>query len=301
MTAAYLSFTQEQIEQRLKAARRRSTACDLCPRKCLVDRLADQKGFCGLGNSALISSINLHHGEEPPISGKSGSGTIFFSGCNLACVFCQNYPISQLRHGHPMTSSQLAAGMLNLQSRGAHNINLVTPSHAVWPFLEAFALAFEQGLEIPIVYNTSAYDSVETLVLLAGIVDIYLPDLKYADDAQAKRLSQADDYWETATRAILEMHRQVGFLKTDQNGIAMRGLILRHLVLPGGLAGTRQVFDFVKENLGEQTAISLMRQYFPANRAHELPPLNRTLNDEEFKAARDLLEYFELDKGWIQE
>ena len=200
-----------------------------------------------------------------------------------------------------MTSSELAAGMLDLQSRGAHNINLVTPSHAVWPFLEAFAQAVKLGLEIPIVYNTSAYDSVETLALLDGIVDIYMPDLKYADDAQAKRLSQADDYWEIATRAILEMHRQVGFLETDQNGVAKRGLILRHLVLPGGLSGTEQVLEFLKENLGGQTSISLMRQYFPANRALELPPLDRPLRDEEFKEAKELLERFELDKGWIQE
>jgi putative pyruvate formate lyase activating enzyme len=301
VTAAYLSFTQEQIEQKLEAASLRSTACDLCPRTCLVDRLADQAGVCGLGKGALISSINLHHGEEPPISGTGGSGTIFFSGCNLACVFCQNYPISQLRHGRPMTSSELAAGMLDLQGRGAHNINLVTPSHAVWPFLEAFAQAVKQGLEIPIVYNTSAYDSVETLALLDGIVDIYMPDLKYADDAQAKRLSQADDYWQIATRAILEMHRQVGFLETDQNGVAKRGLILRHLVLPGGLAGTERVLEFLKENLGGQTSISLMRQYFPANRALELPPLDRPLRDDEFKEAKELLERFELDKGWIQE
>ncbi len=301
MTARYLKLPAGEIARRAQRACELSSPCRMCPRACGADRPAGEEGACGLADVARVSSANLHHGEEPPISGRRGSGTVFFTGCNLACVFCQNYPISQLRNGQPFSTAELARVMLRLQARGAHNINLVTPSHAVWPILEALAPAAEGGLEIPIVYNSSGYDASAALELLDGIVDIYMPDLKYGSDEVAARLSGADNYWATATWALCEMQRQVGDLVLDGDGLATSGVLVRHLVLPEDLSGTERVVRFIAAELGRSTAVSLMRQYFPANKALRLPPLDRSLSATEFDAAREMLERYELDKGWIQE
>jgi len=302
MKARYLKLSSGEIAKRAHKARELSSPCRLCPKECAADRPAGEEGECGLADLVRISSANLHHGEEPPISGSRGSGTIFFTGCNLACIFCQNYPISQLRNGRSIQADELAQVMLGLQARGAHNLNLVTPSHAVWPILEALAQAAGNGLEMPIVYNSSGYDSQAALELLDGLVDIYMPDLKYGSDEVAERLSGADDYWQTATRALCEMHRQVGDLVLDgDSGLALSGLLVRHLVLPEGLSGTERVLRFIATDLGRSTAVSLMRQYFPANKALRLPPLDRSLLTAEFDAAREMLERYELDNGWIQE
>lgn len=301
MTARYLRLSAGELGRRARRARELSSACGLCPRECRANRPAGEAGECGLAEQPRISSANLHHGEEPPISGTRGSGTIFFSGCNLACVFCQNYPISQLRHGRDVSTAELAQAMLSLQGRGAHNINLVTPSHAVWPILEALALAADGGLHLPLVYNCSGYDSVLALELLDGIVDVYMPDLKYGSDEVAVRLSGISDYWQTATAALREMQRQVGELRLDDDGVALSGLLVRHLVLPQELSGSERVLHFIASELGKSTAVSLMRQYFPANKAPRLPPLDRPLLPAEFEAALEILERHKLDSGWIQE
>ena len=273
--AAYNKISLAELNTRAQKARELSSPCTMCPKACGVDRTQGEEGDCGIGDVVKISSANLHHGEEPPISGWRGSGTIFFTGCNLACVFCQNFPISQLRHGEEMSHQQLAQAMIRLQSREAHNINLVSPSHMVWHFLEALVLAREQGLVIPIVYNSSGYDAVDSLKLLDSVIDIYMPDLKYGEDKAAQELSNADDYWDTATGALLEMQRQVGSLEIDSEGVATKGLLVRHLVLPEELSSSKKVLGFLSEKLGKRTFVSLMSQYFPAHKAVSMPPLDR--------------------------
>ncbi len=300
ITPAYIQMTSDELKRRIEKARVLSVSCFLCPRHCLVNRVEGEIGFCGVGNRALLSSANLHHGEEPPISGFRGSGTIFFSGCNLCCVFCQNYPISQMRHGRPVSTAELAEAMLSLQERGAHNINLVTPSHMTWLFLEALAVAVAAGLKVPIVYNSSGYDGIEALQLLDGIIDIYMPDLKYSSNDAAQRCSSAENYWEVATAALKEMLRQVGHLELDPEGVATRGMMIRHLVLPGDLSGTEKALTFIAEDLGAQTYVSLMRQYFPANRAPGIPPLDRQLTSDEFEHAVEILHRLGLENGWVQ-
>jgi putative pyruvate formate lyase activating enzyme len=299
-TPAYIQLSHQEIRNRVEKARALSVSCCLCPRNCRVNRVEGEIGFCGVSNRALLSSANLHHGEEPPISGFRGSGTIFFAGCNLRCVFCQNYPISQMKHGRPISTAELSEAMLNLQERGAHNINLVTPSHMTWLFLEAFAIAVAEGLKLPIVYNSSGYDGMDALLLLDGIVDIYMPDLKYSSNDSAQRCSGADNYWEVATAALKEMLRQVGHLGLDDEGAAMRGMLIRHLVLPGDLSGTEKVLIFIAEQLGVQTSVSLMRQYFPAHRAPGIPPLDRPLTSDEFEHAVEILYRLGLENGWVQ-
>jgi putative pyruvate formate lyase activating enzyme len=254
-----------------------------------------------MGWLPVVSAVNLHRGEEPPLSGTRGSGTIFFAGCNLACRFCQNWPISHLRHGEEQSIPTLAGAMLALERRGAHNVNLVTPTHFTPQFLAAAMVARRQGLTVPFVWNSSAYERVETLRLLDGVVDLYLPDLKYGDDASALACSNAPGYWATATAAIAEMARQVGPLRLDDDGIAVRGLIVRHLVLPGGLAGTRRVLEWVAEHLPAGTALSLMGQYFPAGDAVDDPQLGRKLTPEEYAAACALLDEFPEIDGWTQD
>ncbi len=274
--------------------------CTLCPRACEVNRLKDEKGFCRTGKLAKVASHNLHYGEEPPISGFRGSGTIFFSHCNLRCIFCQNYPISQFGHGEPVTPQRLAQMMLNLQKRGAHNINLVTPSHIVPQFLAALTIAAEEGLELPIVYNSSGYDGLDALKILDGVVDIYMPDLKYVTDEPAERYSHATKYWDAATAALKEMYRQVGELQMDDDGVGVRGLLIRHLVLPGGLAGSDKVFEFIATQLSPDVPVNLMSQYFPAYKAVDDVLLGRRITREEFAAAERSLHKWKLDKGWIQ-
>jgi putative pyruvate formate lyase activating enzyme len=267
-----------------------------------VDRLAGHLGYCRAGAQARVASHHVHMWEEPPISGWGGSGTIFFSHCTARCLFCQNYPISQIGTGNLVSAEQLASMMLALQAQGCHNINLVTPSHYVPQILAALQVAAERGLHIPLIYNTSGYDAVETLALLDGIVDIYLPDAKYADDDVALQLSGYVDYVEHNRRALLEIVRQVGLeVFLDEEGLAYRGMVVRHLVLPGDLSQTPQVLAWIAEHLGRETTISLMAQYFPAHRAVDHEVLGRHITPEEYQVALDALDALGFDNGWCQE
>lgn len=274
--------------------------CEVCPRKCGVNRLEGEKGFCRSGEEVIVSSYNAHFGEEPPLVGYFGSGTIFFTNCNLKCVYCQNYPISQLGNGNKVSLSELAKIMLALQKRKCHNINLVTPTHFVPQILNSLKSAIKMGLRIPIVYNTSGYDSVNTLKLLDGVVDIYLPDARYADNEIARKYSSAPNYFEIMKKALKEMHRQVGDLVTDKIGVARTGLIVRHLVLPEGLSGTKKIMRFIAREISPHTYISLMAQYFPAYQAGQFPPLSRRINREEYREALRAFKEEGLENGWFQ-
>jgi len=298
---AYIALSESgELARRAGEAYRMMRRCALCPRSCGVNRLAGERGACRTGKVAGVASSNLHFGEEPPISGTRGSGTIFFTGCSLHCRFCQNWPISRLCHGQPAPPHILAGRMLNLQRRGAHNINLVTPSHVVPQFLAALTIAAREGLCIPIVYNSSGYDGLEALRLLDGVVDIYMPDIKYAARDAAALCSDAPDYWEHVRPAIREMYRQVGPLEMDEDGIGVRGLLIRHLVLPGLIDSPDEVFEFVATELSRDVPVNLMSQYFPADRAVGDPLLGRRITREEFAAAEAALRRWGLDRGWIQ-
>lgn len=299
---SYLLLTETQLAERAAQASAQLTRCTLCPRRCGVDRTAGERGYCQAGRLAQVASWHVHMWEEPPISGWDGSGTVFFSNCTARCLFCQNYPISQLHVGEDKTPAELARIMLRLQRQGCHNINLVTPTHYVPQIIEALCVARQQGLHIPLLYNTSGYDLPETLALLEGIVDIYLPDSKYADDAVAQRLSGYIDYVINNRAALLEMARQVGAtLECDEDGLAYRGMIVRHLVLPAGLSQTAEVLGWIKEHLGQRTPVSLMAQYFPAYKALEDPQLGRRLSSAEYDEAVRTIEALGLDEGWRQE
>ena len=261
--------------------------CRLCPWKCGVDRSSKKEtslGKCQTGYNPKVASYNLHFGEEKPISGYRGSGTIFFSGCSMSCVFCQNYTISQYCYGNEITSEDLAGYMLELQRRGAHNINLVTPTHFVPQIIEALSIAVKKGLSVPIVYNSSGYDRVEALRLLEGIVDIYLPDIKYSSDEMAYRYSGIRNYVATSRAAIAEMFRQVGKLVTDERGVAVRGVIVRHLVLPNNISGTKEVLEFLS-SISTEITVNLMSQYYPEYRAYSFPELSGRLTPVEFDRA----------------
>jgi len=260
-------------------------SCTLCPRNCKVDRSKGQTGFCGIGDMPVVSSVGPHFGEESVLVGRGGSGTIFFAGCNLGCIFCQNFHISHHRHGTQVTIEELAKAMLGLQSYGCCNINFVTPTHVVPAIAAGIELARKNGLTLPTVYNTGGYDSVETLKLLDGLIDIYMPDMKYADSDVAKELSNAPDYPQINFAAVKEMHRQVGDLKTN-NGVATRGLLIRHLVLPNQLAGSFDIIDFLAEEISASTTINVMDQYRPCFKAFEHPKINRRPTREEFQSAR---------------
>jgi putative pyruvate formate lyase activating enzyme len=290
----------KDIKKKAQQAFALSRSCILCPRRCGIDRTRGEIGRCGIGNRVLISSVNLHHGEEPAISGHKGSGTVFFSGCNLSCSFCQNYPISQRSQGQEKSFDELSDDLLHLQKRGAHNLNLVTPSHMTWPILETLYRAVEKGFDLPIVYNSSAYDAVESLDLLNGVVDIYMPDLKYSDDENALRCSKANGYWEIATEAIKRMHLQVGNLEINNQGLAQKGLLVRHLVLPENLSGTPKVLNFIAQKIHPDAYLSLMRQFFPAYQSLSFSPLDRKLTDEEWQSALDALDEAGLHQGWVQ-
>lgn len=284
---SYLALLESgELELRAQAARRRMESCDLCARRCRVNRLGDARGAaCRTGALAVVHGHGPHYGEERPLTGHLGSGTIFFSWCSLRCVFCQNWTISQRGDGVETSSAALARMMLDLQRLGCHNLNLVTPSHVVAQVLEALVLAARRGLRLPIVWNTGGYDSREALDLLDGIVDIYMPDIKYADDAAALAYSRAPGYWAACTEAVREMHRQVGDLVVDEDGLARRGLLVRHLVLPGGSSGTRRVLEFLAEEISPDTYLNLMDQYRPAYRAWQHPPLDRSTTTAEYDHA----------------
>jgi len=295
----YLNI-KEEFDRRIEKAYKLLSSCEVCPHKCRVNRLKGEQGICRSGEEVIVSSYNAHFGEEPPLVGNFGSGTIFFTNCNLKCVYCQNYPISQLGNGNKVSLLELAKIMLALQKRKCHNINLVTPTHFVPQILKSLKLAIKMGLRIPIVYNTSSYESVNTLKLLDGVVDIYLPDARYADNEIAKKYSAAPNYFEIMKKALKEMHRQVGDLVTDKIGVACSGLIVRHLVLPGGLSGTKKIMRFIAREVSPHTYISLMAQYFPAYQAGQFPAMSRRINKEEYKEALEVFKEENLENGWFQ-
>lgn len=261
------------------------SSCTFCPRKCKVDRLSGEIGICKTGEKAFISSFNPHFGEEEPLVGTKGSGTIFFTHCNLLCNFCQNYDISHLGHGEEVSNEQLSGIMLHLQNEGCHNINFVTPSHVVPQILSAVEIAVKKGLSIPLVYNTGGYDRVETLVLLEGVFDIYMPDFKFWHPEVAETTCNAKDYPDIARKALIEMHRQVGDLVINDSGIAEGGILLRHLVLPGDLAGTRDIMRFVAGEISLNTYVNIMPQYRPCGKADEVKGLSVHLAQKDYKMA----------------
>ncbi len=273
------------LHKRVESARKVLADCELCPRHCHVNRLRGELGQCRTGEKAIVSSYGPHFGEESTLVGTGGSGTIFFAHCNLHCVFCQNYPISQLGEGSEASSRDLAYMMLSLQRRGCHNINLVTPTHVVPQILEGLELAIAGGLNIPLVYNCGGYESMDTLRLLDGIVDIYMPDMKYADSTIAREYSGAEDYAEVNRAAVKEMHRQVGDLLIGSEGTATRGLLVRHLVLPHRLAGTDQVAAFLADEVSSNTYVNVMAQYHPCHKAYDFPALSRSITREEYLEA----------------
>ncbi|MCU0592024.1 MAG: radical SAM protein [Desulfobacterales bacterium] len=283
---AYLqAYSSGLLRRNLAEARARMASCTLCPRMCRVDRLSGETGVCRTGRRALVSSFNAHFGEEAPLVGANGSGTIFFTHCNLLCLFCQNFEISHEGIGEDVSDEQLAGIMLALQRQGCHNINFVTPSHVVSQILAALELAVPAGLKVPLVYNSGGYDRIETLRLLDGVIDIYMPDFKFWDADVARDACNAPDYPETARQALLEMHRQVGDLELDDRGIARRGLLVRHLVMPGGLAGTREIMRFIAQQVSSRTYVNVMSQYRPCGRAHEVSGLEAALSADEYRRA----------------
>ena len=284
--------------ERVRSARRLLEECRICPRECGVNRLEGDIGVCNAPLGVKISSVGPHYGEEPPLVGFGGSGTIFFSHCNLKCVFCQNSDISHMGHGYEVSAQALADKMLQLQSMGCHNINFVTPTPYVPQILEVLELAVKDGLNLPLVYNCGGYESVETIRLLDGIVDIYMPDLKYGDEENAQTYSRAEGYFERSSEALEEMHRQVGVLKMDNRGLAQRGVLIRHLVMPHGLAGSQKVLQFIAHKLSKDSYVNIMAQYYPSFRAHEFPPLKRRITHSEYQEAIEMARCYGLHRGF---
>ncbi|MFQ5625861.1 MAG: radical SAM protein [Methyloligellaceae bacterium] len=295
---AYLALHRSgELAKRVARARARLKDCDLCARYCRMNRLETLKGAVWrTGARALVSSHGPHHGEEDPLRGTHGSGTIFFSWCNLRCVYCQNWDISQDGEGREVTAAELAAMMLSMQRQGCHNINLVSPSHVVAQILDALSIAAREGLRLPLVYNTGGYDSPEALTLLDGVIDIYMPDMKYGSSAIARKYSKIRDYLAVNRAAVKEMHRQAGDLVVDGFGIARRGLLVRHLVLPGELAGTGEVLRFLAEEVSPNTYLNILGQYRPCHRANGYPELARRPRRDEMKQAFDLARRFGLKR-----
>ncbi|MFH1122590.1 MAG: radical SAM protein [Pseudomonadota bacterium] len=286
---SYLKLHREgELAPRIQKALALMRACRICPRECGINRLAGEVGFCKTGRRAMVASYNAHFGEEAPLVGRHGSGTIFLTSCNLLCSFCQNYEISHLREGEEVAPSQMALMMIQLAQRGCHNINFVTPSHVVPQLLEALPHAIERGLRIPLVYNSGGYDRKETLELLDGIFDIYMPDFKFWDGQWADRYCNAPDYREVAVEAISEMHRQVGDLVVDDEGVATRGLLVRHLVMPNGLAGTEEIMNFLAQRISPNIYVNVMDQYRACGEAESDELLKRRLTSQEFRDAMDM-------------
>jgi putative pyruvate formate lyase activating enzyme len=285
---AYRKLPISEIEQRAQEAIAALERCRVCPRNCEVDRLNNKHATCKTGRYALVGSYGPHFGEENCLRGWNGSGTIFFGLCNLRCVFCQNWDISQMKSGTEATPKMLASMMMALQNQGCHNINFVTPEHVVPQILEALPFAIQRGLNLPIVYNTSAYDSLESLKWMEGIVDIYMPDFKFFTVEHAKLYSKAADYGEVAKRTIKEMHRQVGDLVMDDRGLAQRGILIRHLVMPAGVADTAEVVHWIAAELGVQTYVNVMAQYYPIHKTDKHPEINRRIDQTEFLEAVQL-------------
>jgi putative pyruvate formate lyase activating enzyme len=293
---SYLNLLETgELDRRIEALYERLSSCRVCPHECGVDRLKGEKGFCRVGNKPMIASYGPHFGEERPLVGEGGSGTIFFTYCNMACVYCQNWEISHEGEGEEVSEETLAKVMLILKVWGCHNINLVTPTHQIPFIVKAIKIAAESGLDLPIVYNCGGYESVETLQLLEGIIDIYMPDIKYMDEKVALRLSKVKNYPEVVKLAVKEMHRQVGDLVIE-NGIAKRGLIIRHLVLPEDLSQTEEVIKFVAQEISPNTYFNLMDQYRPCGEAWKYPPLDRKITKEEWNRALELAKKYGLKR-----
>ena len=285
-TASYLRLHERGLlKHRATSARDRMRSCNLCPRQCRVDRLAGETGFCRTAENAWVASYAPHFGEEAPLVGRHGSGTIFFTHCNLGCRFCQNYDISHEGAGQLVSHEQLAEMMMQLQQMGCHNVNLVSPSHVVPSVLAALDIAVSKGLHVPLVYNTGGYDAPETLALLDGVVDIYMPDFKFWESASGSTYCGVEDYPTVAQGALRAMHKQVGDLVMDAQGVARRGMIVRHLVMPGGVAETRAILTFIANQLSLDTYVNLMPQYRPCGQANQFPELSRRLSAREFEAA----------------
>lgn len=282
------TYESGELDKKINSAYEMLKECTLCPRNCKADRLNNEKGFCKSGKLPIVSSYAPHLGEERPLVGQYGSGTIFFTNCNLGCIFCQNYVISHLGDGTEIDIESLSAMMISLKRRGCHNINFVTPTHFVPQILASLKIAIENGLNIPLVYNTGGYDSIATLKLLDGIFDIYMPDFKYWDKEIAKEFSNAPDYPEIAKEALKEMHRQVGNLIIDNNGVAQKGLLVRHLVLPENLAGTYDTMKFIADEISSDTYVNVMAQYYPCFKASDYPLLNRRITHKEFIEAIEM-------------
>lgn len=278
-------YRDGRLSERIESALSLMESCSLCPRRCGVNRMEGEKGFCRTGRNARVASYNAHFGEEAPLVGRYGSGTIFMSSCNLLCGFCQNYDISHLNEGTDVEPEQMALMMLELAERGCHNVNFVTPTHVVPQILQALPLAVEGGLKVPLVYNSGGYDSLETLAILEGVFDIYMPDFKFWEGKWADRYCGAPDYCAVAVEALKEMHRQVGDLVTDEQGIATSGLLVRHLVMPGGVAGTEDIMRFIAGEISSNTYVNVMDQYRPCGRAHQDEHINRRLTSGEFRDA----------------
>ncbi len=288
---AYIKLLRSgELRERVAQAFRHLSVCNVCARRCRVDRRAGQVGVCRTGEQAKVSSYGPHMGEEDPLRGWRGSGTIFFTRCNLKCQFCQNYDISQTDAGHAVEPEQLASIMLNLQAQGCHNINLVSPSHVVPQIMAAALIAAQAGLRLPLVYNTGGYDSMEMLELLDGVIDIYMPDMKFSDAETARRYSKVANYPQINQAAVREMHRQVGDLHIDEQGLATRGLLVRHLVLPDSMAGTGEIVRFLANQISPDTYLNLMDQYRPAYKARHFPGLDRSLSGREYAEAARLAE-----------
>lgn len=288
MYPRYLNLSKKELSQRIEKLFKNLKNCEICPKKCHRDRLAGERGFCQSGQLPMVSAFHPHFGEERVLVGNHGSGTIFFTSCNLSCVFCQNYEISQLRIGEEVSCQRLAQMMIELQNLGCHNINLVSPTSHVPAIVKSLSIAKEKGLNLPLVYNTNTYDSVEVLKLLNGIIDIYMPDTKYSSDVNALKYSSAPNYFEIMKKAIKEMHRQVGDLIINEEGIAVKGLLVRHLVLPNNLAGTKEIVEFFAKEISKNTFLNIMDQYYPYAKASQYPELSRRISQKEFREAIEL-------------
>lgn len=275
--------------------------CEMCPHRCKIDRTQNQIGRCKSKDTVKVAIASIHNYEEPCISEKNGSGTVFFSNCNLSCKFCQNYEISQQGLGKEITIERLSKIFLEQQSKGAHNINLVSPTSYAYQIIEAIKIAKKNGLEIPIIYNTNGYENVETIKLLNGYIDVYLPDLKYAEDDLGKKYSNVDNYFEIATSAIKEMYNQVGENIYDEDGMIKRGMIIRHLVLPNHTENTKKVLTWINSNMPKNITVSVMAQYFPTYKAKEIEDINRKITKREYKKVEDFLYSLDLENGYIQE
>ena len=297
---SYLNLCESgELDERVERFYKILGSCELCPRRCGANRLEGKKGYCRSGKELTISSYGPHFGEEPEIVGRHGSGTIFLTNCNLLCIYCQNYEISHLGYGEEVSTGKAAEMMLNLQNMGCHNINLVTPTHFTPQLVKAISFAAGKGLKLPIFWNCSGYENVETIRLLDGIIDIYKPDIKYSESEPAKKFSNAPDYFKRCKEAVKEMHRQVGDLKVDSSmGIAYRGLLIRHLVLPNNLAGSEKVLEFIARELSKECYVNIMDQYRPCGRAYEYEELSRTPTSIEYIKVIDYARRLGLHRGF---